>query len=94
MSLLELAIFGLALFAALSGLKAIKALMRTGEDTKWEKMPTLFINETLYSEERNTPYDYVDRRGWADLASAQMWGSIAAVSVMMIFGLMLLRAGP
>jgi hypothetical protein len=77
-------LFTLAFLAllALSLFMMLRAVTRVADCVTWEKLPAFVLNRFMpNASDRDTNYDYVDRRAWGDLSSAQMWGALAGLSV-------------
>lgn len=67
-------------------MRAGQALWRMRTHVRQDKAATYTLNQSLpNAESRDTDWDYVDRKGWSDLASAQMWGLTAVMCALGLF---------
>jgi hypothetical protein len=76
------ALVGLAcVVAAVSVVRFALALRAAHEFVEWHRMPLFLLNRAApNAPERDTDWDYVDRRGWPALSSAKMWGTLMLLS--------------
>jgi cell division protein FtsI/penicillin-binding protein 2 len=79
--LLRVAAFLLCLVAAFSLIQFAKSALAIPKHNQWHKAGQYGMNRLLPNEpDRDTDWDYVDQRGWRDLAGAKMWGGVAVLS--------------
>ena len=70
MSISRPLLIGLCTLCAFSLLRAAQAVVRASLHVKADKALTYGLNRLRPNgQDRNTDWDYVDRRGWADVAS-------------------------
>jgi hypothetical protein len=77
-------LISIALLAICAGalLFSFRAFSRVAAHVTWAKLPQFVLNRFLpNAADRDTNFDYVDRRAWADLSSAQMWLQLAGLSM-------------
>jgi hypothetical protein len=78
---LQLISYGCTAVLALSLFMMLRAISRVAGYVTWEKFPSYVLNRFMpNADDRDTAYDYVDRRAWVALASAEMWGALAGLS--------------
>ena len=82
-STVPIAQIAIAVLFSISIVKCLYAVREVAKFVQWEKLPQFIVNRFLpNSDDRDTTWEYVDRKAWIALSLAQTWGLVAIIAAM------------